>query len=628
MNRKGIIYNLFQAVFLRRLLRSCLFLIVLVLFLGTTKNKNKSNDSQYQSPSYMVIDPISKIIYISSSTAGKVLIYNCEENRVIGEIPLGINPAGLAISADGMTLYVAGKSNEGKLFVIDIASKRIRKTISVGHSPEGVVLSPNGERLYVANRFSNNVSVIHTRSLSEIRKIKVPREPVALAMSKDNKTVFVANHLPTESSNAGFVSAVVSIISDDELKVIKEIKLPNGSNALNDIAISPDGSFIYISHILARYQFPTTQMTRGWMNTNALSIIDVNNLTYYNTVLLDDVNKGAANPWGVTVSPNGEKIFVALSGTDELCIIDREKMHQKIERNVKFSENLGTNNNEILNDLSFIHEFRTRIKLVGKGFRQILVTSEDAYLTSYFSSSINRVNTTGVMVQNCVSLGEDADKSIARWGEELFHDATHSYQNWQSCNSCHPGGARVDALNWDLLNDGIGNPKNTKSLLLTHETPPTMITGIRKDIETAVHAGIKHIQFTVRPDQEAEAIVAYLKSLKVIPSPFLKNEKLTKNAKKGQKIFDKSGCAFCHSKPYYTNLNKYNVGTGKGRDLNYKFDTPSLIEVWRTAPYLNDGSAATIEDVLTKFNMDDIHGETSLLSENQIKHLTEYVNSL
>ncbi|MHC4147198.1 MAG: cell surface protein, partial [Planctomycetota bacterium] len=79
-----------------------------------------------------------------------------------------------------------------------------------------------------------------------------------------------------------------------------------------------------------------------------------------------------------------------------------------------------------------------------------------------------------------------------RRGEMLFNDALLCFQSWQSCASCHPSDARVDALNWDLLNDGLGNPKNTKSLLLSHETPPAMITGIRENAEIAVRAGFRH----------------------------------------------------------------------------------------------------------------------------------------
>jgi len=75
-------------------------------------------------------------------------------------------------------------------------------------------------------------------------------------------------------------------------------------------------------------------------------------------------------------------------------------------------------------------------------------------------------------------------------------------------------------------------------------------------------------------------------------------------------------------------MQKHNVGTGKDLDKDRLFDTPTLIEVWRTAPYLYDGRAATIEEVLTKCNPDDKHGITSNLTEAEIKDLAEFVLSL
>jgi len=209
----------------------------------------------------------------------------------------------------------------------------------------------------------------------------------------------------------------------------------------------------------------------------------------------------------------------------------------------------------------------------------------------------------------------------------LFNDAGLCFQGWQSCASCHPSGARTDALNWDLLNDGLGNPKNTKSLLLAHETPPAMITGIRENAEAGVRAGIRHIQFAVRPEEEAVAIDEYLKSLKPVPSPHLVDGKLNESAERGQKIFDKAGCASCHTGSLYTDLKAHNVGTGKDLDKDRRFDTPTLVEVWRTSPYLYDGRAATIEEVLTTCNPGDKHGVTSNLTEAEIKDLAEFILS-
>jgi hypothetical protein len=53
-----------------------------------------------------------------------------------------------------------------------------------------------------------------------------------------------------------------------------------------------------------------------------------------------------------------------------------------------------------------------------------------------------------------------------------------------------------------------------------------------------------------------------------------------------------------------------------------------LIEIWRTAPYLHDGSAATTRDVLTTHNLSGEHGDTRNLSQREMNDLCEYVLSL
>ena len=93
----------------------------------------------------------------------------------------------------------------------------------------------------------------------------------------------------------------------------------------------------------------------------------------------------------------------------------------------------------------------------------------------------------------------------------------------------------MDGFNWDLLNDGIGNPKNTKSLLLAYKTPPVMSLGVRTNAEAAVRAGLAHILFTQQPEEVPAAIYEYLKSLKPVPSPHLVHGKLSKAARRGQK---------------------------------------------------------------------------------------------
>ena len=93
-------------------------------------------------------------------------------------------------------------------------------------------------------------------------------------------------------------------------------------------------------------------------------------------------------------------------------------------------------------------------------------------------------------------------------------------------------------------------------------------------------------------------------------------------------MFEKAGCAECHNGPHFTDQNKYDVGTGEGEYAGTAFDTPGLREIWRTYPYLYDGRAKTLREVLTTFNPEDRHGKTSNLTEEEIDELTEYLLSL
>ena len=85
----------------------------------------------------------------------------------------------------------------------------------------------------------------------------------------------------------------------------------------------------------------------------------------------------------------------------------------------------------------------------------------------------------------------------------------------------------------------------------------------------------------------------------------------------------------CHVPGLYTDLHPHDVGTRRTFDgPGDKYYTPTLVEVWRTAPYLHDGSAATLRDVLTTRNSQGKHGEVEGLSAKELDDLCEYVLSL
>ncbi|MFP4379677.1 MAG: beta-propeller fold lactonase family protein [Candidatus Sumerlaeia bacterium] len=589
-------------------------------------------DSDYLSPSAMVADSSGQVIYIAENTANQIAVLDVASKKTTKEIALKAAPNGLALSADGKTLYATcGGSDDGMVAMIDTASGNVTGTVETGHTPMAPVLSPDGKTLYVCYRFDNVVAMIDLGSKKETGQVEMDREPVAAAITPDGKFLAVANHLPSDPANASYVSSTVQIIDTAAGKSVAHAKLPDGSTGLRGITMSPDGKYAVVTHILGRYQLPTTQLERGWMNTNAFTIIDMSSKEPYNTVLLDNVDRGAANPWGVTMSDDGKFLCVTHAGSHEVSVIDWDALMQRLadaDAGKKVTE-VTSSAEDVRNDLAFLVGVRNRVQLAGNGPRDVKVVGDMVFATEYFSDSISWFKLGVDIFHDVQQLKMNPDTPItdARLGQTFFNDGAFCFQQWQSCASCHPDD-RVDGLNWDLLNDGIGNPKNTKSMLLSHKTPPVMMTGVRASAEVAVRAGIKFIQFAVRPEEDAEKIDTYLKSLEPVPSPWLVNGKLSESAERGKKIFDSAGCNHCHPAPLYTNMEKYDVGTGTGREEGMEFDTPTLVEVWRTGPYLYDGRAATMKDVLTTYNKDDEHGQTSDLSEQELNDLIEYVMSL
>jgi cytochrome c peroxidase len=476
--------------------------------------------------------------------------------------------------------------------------------------------------------------------LHEVLRIPVEREPVAAALTPDGRRLLVANHLPAGRADADFVAGSVSVIDTATRRVTRTIRLPNGATLLRGICVSPDGRWAAVTHTLARFQLPTTQIERGWINNNAVTLIDIDRLQLRNTVLLDNLDRGAADPWGIAWSADGKWLCVTHAGTRELSVIDAPALLARLAR-MPAEIHPGAPPDppvtarsaaEVPDDMAFLVGLRARVKLAGEGPRAVALAAGRALVACYFSDSVAAVDLANPGNEpEAYPLGSSGEPSLARQGEMYFNDGTLSFQGWQSCAGCHSSDARVDGLNWDLLNDGIGNPKNARSLLLSFQTPPSMSLGVRANAGAAVRAGFRSTMFASVPEETAAAVDDYLKSLAPLPSPHLVDAKLSPAAQRGEKLFfDRAvGCAECHPPPLFTNLKPHEVGTtGKYDQPTDHFYTPTLIEIWRTAPYLHDGSAATLREVLTSRNRGDLHGKTSRLQPDEIECLVAYLLSL
>lgn len=540
----------------------------------------------------------------------RLAVYAPDGSRLLRTYALDDIPTGITVQGD--KVYVTTSWSKGRLQVLSLADGHKEAEVTTGSGACAPLIDNDRKHIYICNQFQHTVSEVDLATNQVTRTVQVLREPKSAVLSKDGRYLFVANFLPAQRADLDHVSACVSVVELGTFRKVKDIRLANGSNALRDICITPDGRYIYVSHNLGRFTVPTSQLQQGWMNTSAFSVIDVAQQAFVGTVVTDEPERGAAGVWSIAC--DDASIYISHSGTHEVSVIKHREMLDKF---------LNYPNKPMLEyDLNFLYGLRERIPLRGNGPRSMFLTKERLFVPTYFSDVLNILDTKTHRLA-AVELNPKRYETDIHKGERYFNDASHCFQGWQSCNGCHPGDARTDGMNWDLMNDGVGNPKNCKSLLLSHPTPPSMISGIRETAEYAVRAGFKFIQFFDITEEDARCVDAYLKSLKPVPSPFLVNGELSEKAKEGKKVFDRLKCGECHSGVYYTDMKMHRIG----EDIEFEkgWDTPTLCEVWRTAPYLFDGRAETMKDVFSVHR----HGlPKKKVSEKDIEALTEYVNSL
>ncbi len=557
---------------------------------------------EYISPSSVFVAE-DGFIYAADETGGRVLKLNPDGSIAAQAVLEG---GAHCIRVYGDSVYVARGELDGTLAVLD-EDLRLTGEYIVGHTPTDIEFSES--RIYVTNRFSNTVSVIDTES-GDIREIPVGREPMAAAIA--NNKLYVACHLPDDAANADVVSASVYVI-DMATEAVRTIELVNGTGGVKDIEAAPDGTRLFVSAVIARYQYPTTQLDGAWINSNGFAIIDAETDEYVNTILLDDVTLGAASPWGIAFG--GGNVYFAASGTSEIISFPLDRLDSLLG-------SAAYRGRELADEIGILNSIRTRTEMPGEGVRDIMYAEGKLYCTEYFTGDLAVLDTSDMTIAT-LSLGEQPEADIVRLGETLWYDATKCYQQWEACASCHPDG-RVDGFNWDNLNDGLGNPKSATSMMYTHRCPPVMTTGIRANAETAVRAGMKYIQFNTIDEESNCAIDEYLKSLLPVDSPALNLDgTLSEAAAEGKLLFTEYGCVTCHPAPLYTDL-EYHTSPILGEDggwENRDFVTPTLVEVWRSAPYMYNGSALTLEDAVRHFVPEGT-------SEEKIEKLAEFVRSI
>jgi DNA-binding beta-propeller fold protein YncE/mono/diheme cytochrome c family protein len=584
----------------------------------------------YRSPSDVAFSPDGALLAVADRTWPGLVLVNSSDGSVAREVKLWGDPSHVVWNGSEKVLVAEG--NNGSVAEIEAASGTVLRRFAVGLVARGLAVTSGGERLLTCDRAANKLVVVKLASGHIEFTIPVGREPGTIAITKDGKVAFVGNKLPRPGDPSNGTAAAEISKVDLTTKQVVAIPLVKQATMVRQVVLSKDEKWLYVTHQSPRGWLPVTQLDNGWVMANALSVIDATAGSVYANFIFDRGGSGAAHPWGAAISPDGSKLWVALEGVREVATVDLTKLHTRLSG----TTDVKKRTEELIFNLSDLHTDGTikRTVLTGiDGPRGVALLSDKdnqpqtLAVTAYFSGKVLLLSPTDLSVTKTITLPNNPSEDQIRMGERYFHSAMNCYQGWLSCSSCHDEG-HADGLNWDLQNDGVGNPKQTKSLVLASVTPPAMVTGARENAEVATRAGYQYLEFQASPEERVQATYAFVKSLTPEPSPFLAPDgQLTAEAVEGQKLFDgQAGCAKCHAGPYFTDMKKHDVGTRDPEGPRDNpiwdiggFDTPTLIEVWRTAPYLHLGSALTIQDTILA------HVKTPTFSQQQLDQLAAYV---
>ena len=557
-------------------------------------------------------------LWVTCREAWKIDIIDPATATVVDSIPLpyASQPVGLAFAPGGTSAYVTLQAL-GRLVKIDAATRAITASLDLGPDAGGLV--PQVRGLAVS---ADGSSVYVTRMISPDAAAEVYRvDAAAMALAG---TITLAKSGGTDG--AQFSRG-----------------LPN---YLTSITISPDGTRAWVPS-------KKDNIDRGGLRDGQALDHDVTVRAITSTIDLathaevpaeridyDDSDRCHS----CSFSELGDLVFVTLPGNDEVKIID------------------AYDGSEV-NTLQTGHV--PEAALLDAASRRLFVLN-------FLSRSLSTYDVAPVLAGGSGStlLGETpllAAEPLAPEvlrGKRIFYDAVSTRLNlagYMSCASCHLDGGQ-DGRTYDFsapMGEGFRNTIELRGRrgmghgrvhwsgnfdeihdfegqirLLGKGTglmsDGTFNSGTRSEALGNPKGGLS---------SELDDLSAYVSSLdSFAPSPHRNPDgSLTAAAVAGNAHFEALACASCHGGNDFTDSTLgtlHDVGTltpNSGQRLGGALggiDTPTLRGVWNTAPYLHDGSAATLRDVLVTRNPADAHGAVSTLSASEVDELVAYLQQI
>ena len=347
----------------------------------------------------------------------------------------------------------------------------------------------------------------------------------------------------------------------------------------------------------------------------------------------------------VLFSPLGDYVFVATQGTNKVDVLDSYSGTLVTTLN---NVGLAPQGMALSSDGTrlFIHSFLSR-SVLAWDVSDIIVNN---------GTNVNQISEIGTVANELLDGG-------VLLGKQIFYNADDRRMNedgYLSCASCHLDGGS-DGRVFDFTDRGEGL-RNTVTLRgragLGHGRVHWSANFDEiQDFEHDIRGPFRGSGFMEDGDffagtrsqplgdpksgvsAELDALAAYLESLDEVPaSPYrLSDGSMTEDGLAGKALFQQLDCGSCHMGPDFTDSpldELHDVGTIKATSGNRLggtltgIDTPTLLGIWNDGPYLHDGSAATLLDVLTTSNPGELHGSTLSLTSIEIEQLIAYLKQV
>jgi YVTN family beta-propeller protein len=583
------------------------------------------------SNSLMDVSPDCTRLLVANPDNGTVTLVDTTTHQALNEIKVGEKPEGVTWIGAGplaaVTIY-----REDKVVLVDTQLGRVVDQLAVACEPYGIVANRDGSRLWVTHEYPGSVTEIDVNQRKILSETKVGEFVRGLALSPDEKRLYV-----TEFYTA--ILRAVDLQPDGRHVVSDSWKGHSTDNLCRHVVVHPRRPKAYLSHIRSK-----THLAQGNGSIFPhLSVCDLVPPSQGNrrTSLAMDTYNGVhvvTNPWEAALSPDGKRIYTIYAGTNDMnvsAVCDDD--YNEIER---IGGHLRTGQNP------------RAVRVSPDGQTVYLYNALDFNVTVHDAETMRRQAT----VKVC-----DPPKSPA-WvrGKVLFNTALApmTSRSWIACASCHPDG-HSDGRVWQ---NPEGLRKTTAFFGMAH-THPLHWSADRdevQDFEYTIRGPLMQgrglLRGRIKPREgyhkteleeplagrsgDLDALAIYCNSFDFRLSPHIPVPgRLSAAAERGKQLFFSNGvgCAGCHSGPYFTDstLQKpfklHDVGTGNqdpSERMGPQYDTPTLLGVYRTKPYLHHGKAWTLKDVLTTWNKDDRHGKTSHLKSAEITDLVEFLKSL